>query len=121
MSKETFLNQLSNELKISKLMLLKYIAMVGTNKENIINYAQNSSCAIVRKDNGFNINYTAKMLNDKDHKIAVLERALELACETFCSGSHPEMRFEIEKFTLIKGVQNYFKAKAESDIKNEKE
>lgn len=58
---------------------------------------------------------------DKDHQIAVLERALKLACETFCSGSHPEMRFEIEKFTLIKGVEKYFKTKAESDIKNERE
>lgn len=117
MSKETFLNQLSNELKISKPMLLKYIAMVGTNKENIVNYAKNSSCAIVRKDNGFNINYTAKMLNDKDHKIAVLERALEM-----CICKLVDFEYENKESTHSATYWwDYFKSQAESDIKNEKE
>ena len=76
MSKEKYLEELSNELHISKPMLKRYIYSVGTNKENIIDYARNSCCAIIRKDNGFDISYSAKMLNDKDQKISDLEAKL---------------------------------------------
>ncbi|MBE5757580.1 MAG: hypothetical protein E7345_01435 [Clostridiales bacterium] len=52
------------------------------------------------------------------HQIAVLENALKLACETFCSGSHPEMRLEVENFALISGVEKYFKSQAEKEAEN---
>lgn len=52
------------------------------------------------------------------HQIAVLENALKLACETFCSGSHPEMRLEVKNFTLISGVEKYFKSQAEKEVES---
>ena len=76
MSKEKYLEELSDELKISKPMLKRFIHTVGTNKENIKDYAKNISCAIVRKDNGFDISYVAQMLNEKDAKIKYLEHRL---------------------------------------------
>ena len=83
-----YLNELSKELNISKNTLVKYIAVVGTNKENIREYALNVNCAICRKQNGFIVDYVACMINDKDRKIneiqsqlALTEKALELACE----------------------------------------
>ena len=79
MSKESYLNELSDKLHISKKMLEKYIYIVGTNEENIKDYSLNSGCAIARKDNGFNISYTAKMLNEKYQRIAELEEQLKNA------------------------------------------
>ena len=76
MSTEKYREELSDELRISKPMLKKYIHTVGTNKENIKDYAKNGSCAIVRKDNGFDISYVAQMLNEKDAKIKELEQRL---------------------------------------------
>lgn len=76
MSKEKYLEELSDELRISKPMLKRYIHAVGTNKENIKDYAKNGSCAIVRKDNGFDVSYVAQMLNEKDAKIKDLEHRL---------------------------------------------
>ena len=76
MSKEKYLEELEKELGISKKMLERNIAIVGTNKDNITQYAYNSSCAIVRKDNGFNVNYTAVMINEKDKQIEELKQLL---------------------------------------------
>ena len=81
MSKEKYLEELSDELRISKPMLKRYIHAVGTNKENIKDYAKNGSCAIVRKDNGFDVSYVAQMLNEKDAKIKELEHRLSNCIE----------------------------------------
>lgn len=81
MSKEKYLEELSDELRISKLVLKKIIYAVGTNKENIKDYAKNGSCAIVRKDNGFDVSYVAQMLNEKDAKIKSLEHRLSNCIE----------------------------------------
>lgn len=58
-------------------------------------------------------------IKGQDRKIKMLEKALKLACETFCSGSHPEMRLEIKNFALISGVEKYFKSQAEKEVGNE--
>lgn len=55
----------------------------------------------------------------KDHELAVMKNALELACETFCSGSHPEIRLEIQNYALISGVIKYFIKKAKEKLKDE--
>lgn len=88
MSNLEYLNELSKEFNISKNELVKYIAIVGTNKENIRDYALNVNCAVCRKQNGFIVDYVACMINDKDRKItelkdqlALTEKALELACD----------------------------------------
>ena len=57
-------------------------------------------------------------ITGQDSKIKILEKALKLACETFCSGSHPEMRLEVESFALISGVEKYFKSQAEKEVEN---
>lgn len=57
-------------------------------------------------------------ITGQDSKIKILEKALKLACETFCSGSHPEMRLEIKNFALISGVEKYFKSQAEKELAN---
>lgn len=88
MNKIEYLNYLSDKFKISKNILTQYISIVGTNEEDIENYAKSNSCAIARKQDGFDINYTAVMFNRKNkeleqqnQKIKVLERALEIAGE----------------------------------------
>lgn len=57
-------------------------------------------------------------ITGQDSKIKILEKALKLACETFCSGSHPEMRLEIKNYALISGVEKYFKSQAEEELTN---
>ena len=57
-------------------------------------------------------------ITGQDSKIKILEKALKLACETFCSGSHPEMRLEIKNFALISGVEKYFKSQEEKELAN---
>ena len=81
MSKEKYLEELSDELRIVKPVLKKFIYAVGTNKENIKAYAKNGCCAIVRKDNGFDVSYVAQMLNEKDAKIKELEHRLSNCIE----------------------------------------
>lgn len=81
MSKEKYLEELSDELRIAKPVLKKFIYAVGTNKENIKDYAKNGFCAIVRKDNGFDVSYVAQMLNEKDAKIKDLEHRLSNCIE----------------------------------------
>ena len=88
MSNLEYLDELSKEFNISKTELVKYIAIVGTNKENIRDYALNVNCAVCRKENGFIVDYVACIINDKDKKITELkdqlsltEKALELACK----------------------------------------
>ena len=76
MSKEEYLEMLYQKLNIPRQLLIKYIHSVGTNEENIKDYAMNASCAVVRKDNGFQIDYTAEMINNKDQKIDQLKQQL---------------------------------------------
>ena len=76
MDSKEYLEELHKKLNISKYILLHYISLVGANEENIIDYALNADCAVVRKDKGFEISYTAKMINDKDQRIADLEAKL---------------------------------------------
>ena len=78
MSKEEYLEMLYQKLNIPRQLLIKYIHSVGTNEENIKDYAMNASCAVVRKDNGFQIDYTAEMINNKDQKIDQLKQQLEI-------------------------------------------
>ena len=85
-----YLDELSKEFNISKTELVKYIAIVGTNKENIKDYALNVNCAVCIKQNGFIVDYVACMINDKDRKItelkdqiALTEKVLELACKEY--------------------------------------
>lgn len=76
MDSEEYLEELHKKLNTSKYILLHYISLVGANEENIIDYALNADCAVVRKDKGFEISYTAKMINDKDQRISDLEAKL---------------------------------------------
>ena len=107
MSKEKYLEELSDELRISKPVLKKFIYAVGTNKENIKDYAKNGSCGIVRKDNGFDVSYVAQMLNEKDAKIKDLEHRLSNCIEPkFKIGQEiwdvvTQRYWEIKKFELI--------------------
>ena len=67
----------------------------------------------------------------QNHKIAVLERALELACENIeqtvakyvdCKGGCPLYNCDINDNRLCyEKMAHYFKSQAESEIKNEKE
>jgi hypothetical protein len=131
MSNLEYLDELSKEFNISKNELVKYIAIVGTNKENIRDYALNVNCAVCRKQNGFIVDYVACMINNKDRKItelkdqlALTEKALELACKEitgsceYCSyNTMPEC--PIEANCLDEKI-NYFKNKAKEMMKNEK-
>lgn len=53
-----------------------------------------------------------KDLEERIEEIEDLRNALRLACETFCSGSHPEIRLEIQNYALVSGVMEYFIQKA---------
>lgn len=53
-----------------------------------------------------------KDLEERIEEIEDLRNALRLACETFCSGSHPEIRLIIQNYALISGVMEYFIQKA---------
>lgn len=112
MSKEKYLEELSDELKISKPMLKRFIHTVGTNKQNIKDYAENGRCAIVRKDNGFDVSYVAQMLNEKDAKIKDLEHRLSNCIE-------PKFKIGQEVWCIWgKSVGSFIVTRIDIDIKN---
>lgn len=63
------------------------------------------------------------LLNQQDHKIAVLERALELAVSDKCKYENLMVEGIVGKGAkvAVPKKEQWYKEQAESDIKNEKE
>lgn len=131
MSNLEYLDELSKEFNISKNELVKYIAIVGTNKENIRDYALNVNCAVCRKQNGFIVDYVACMINDKDRKItelkdklALTEKAFKLLCQnTGCMGCPLDSEdcdsWRGVEQSCSKAIHDYFMSKAKEMLKSE--
>lgn len=118
MDSEEYLEELHKKLNVSKYILLHYISLVGANEENIIDYALNADCAVVRKDKGFEISYTAKIINDKDQRIAELEQELAESEKRFVVANNLRkksdevlLNYKTEKYGLDKTIQELRKIK----------
>ena len=71
------LKELSDEWNVSTLGIIEAIKRVGRCKDDVLEYLENNSAALVLKDGDFKINYTALMIKNKNCEIEALNRSIE--------------------------------------------
>lgn len=71
------LKELSIDWNVSTFEIIEAIKKVGRCKDDILEYLENNSTALVLKDGDFKINYTALMIKNKNCEIEALNRSVE--------------------------------------------